>query len=308
MVPTINRFLKWQPDAQCTDTQSSCVDLVKWQILTGYTGSISKRWNSTLASVKTKTDSKKKQWRKMIFMSEKALCGFMVDFRVMPCTFCYFQLSWGSGSVWRAKSMTSIRSSSQQLAKPMSGSQKSAVPMKTLELGKWTQNSDKNSGAIVQLVNIGGWLVGCTAVAAHIQFGFWGWIWFREQENMLNIDARCQSSAKRIMQWDTQTTLPVSSVSDILGLANGPSIVPSIVLLGNTMPSMLPFCFTWSVVFETRGWKPGTTTSVLTISDLAVWQGVQVQQTSRTRKISAKPLDMNAIWWLVSLKYWNVVW
>ena len=59
MVPPINRFLKWRPDAQCTDTQSSCVDLVKWQILTGYTGSISKRWNSTLASVKTNTDSKK---------------------------------------------------------------------------------------------------------------------------------------------------------------------------------------------------------------------------------------------------------
>ena len=58
-------------------------------------------------------------------------------------------------------------------------------------------------------------------------------------------------------------------------------------------------------VDENRG-PLGTTTSVLRISDLAVWQGVQVQQT--TCKISAKPLDMTAIWWWVSLKYWNVVW
>ena len=76
---------------------------------------------------------------------------------------------------------------------------------------------------------------------------------------------------------------------------------------------MLSFCFTWNPWFlrpvdENRG-PLGTTTSVLRISDLAVWQGVQVQQT--TCKISAKPLDMTAIWWWVSLKYlkyWNVVW
>lgn len=60
------KFLQWRPDAQC---------------------------NPCLGENQKIQTAKKKQWPWIvIFMSEKALCGFMVDFRVMPRTFYYFQL------------------------------------------------------------------------------------------------------------------------------------------------------------------------------------------------------------------------